>query len=125
MGGRVLSVELDNGEIAEPGAEWIMPDDDVLRATIDRLGLTASEAGIDYLRRRHAAGPPSRWRNWTPEAADAHLAASAEDRSSMGGMLDAVPGDDRPGRREGSAYRGRSRTISIASPGALAGTPGV
>jgi monoamine oxidase len=47
VGGRVLSVELENGEIAELGAEWIMPDDDVLRATIDRLGLTASEAGVD------------------------------------------------------------------------------
>ena len=51
VGGRVFSVELENGEIAELGAEWIMPGDDVLGAMIDRLGLTASEAGIDYLRR--------------------------------------------------------------------------
>ena len=51
VGGRVLSVDLENGEIAELGAEWIMPDDDVLQATIDRLGLTASVAGVDYLRR--------------------------------------------------------------------------
>ncbi len=35
VGGRVLSVELENGELAELGAEWIMPDDDVLQATID------------------------------------------------------------------------------------------
>ena len=39
VGGRVLSVELENGELAELGAEWIMPEDDVLQATIDRLGL--------------------------------------------------------------------------------------
>jgi monoamine oxidase len=25
VGGRVLSVELENGEVAELGAEWIMP----------------------------------------------------------------------------------------------------
>ena len=97
VGGRVLSVELENGEIAELGAEWIMPDDDVLRATIDRLGLTASEAGIDYLRRepRGRAAVPMAELDAFLEAADAHLAASAESRSSMGTMLDAVPGDDR------------------------------
>ena len=97
VGGRVLSVELENGEIAELGAEWIMPDDDVLGATIDRLGLTASEAGIDYLRRepRGRAAVPIAELDAFLEAADAHLAASAADGSSMGAMLDAVPGDDR------------------------------
>jgi monoamine oxidase len=97
VGGRVLSVELENGEIAELGAEWIMPDDDVLRATIDRLGLTASEAGIDYLRRepRGRAAVSMAELDAFLEAADAHLAASPADRSSMGAMLDAVPGDDR------------------------------
>ena len=97
VGGRVLSIELENGEIAELGAEWIMPDDDVLRATIDRLGLTASEAGIDYLRRepRGRAAVPMAELDAFLEAADARLAASAADESSMGAMLDAVPGDDR------------------------------
>ena len=97
VGGRVLSIELENGEIAELGAEWIMPDDDVLGATIDRLGLTASEAGIDYLRRepRGRAAVPMAELDAFLEAADARLAASAADESSMGAMLDAVPGDDR------------------------------
>jgi monoamine oxidase len=97
VGGRVLSVELENGEIAELGAEWIMPDDDVLRATIDRLGLTASEAGVDYLRRepRGRAAVPMAELDTFLEAADAHLAASAAEGSSMGAMLDVVPGDDR------------------------------
>jgi monoamine oxidase len=97
VGGRVLSVELGNGELAELGAEWIMPDDDVLGSTIDRLGLTAIEAGIDYLRREprgHAAVPVAELDAFL-EAADAHLAASDADGSSMGAMLDAVPGDDR------------------------------
>jgi monoamine oxidase len=97
VGGRVLSVELENGEIAELGAEWIMPDDDVLRATIARLGLTASEAGIDYLRRapRGRAAVPMAELDAFLVAADAHLAASTADGSSMGAMLDAVPGDGR------------------------------
>ena len=97
VGGRVLSVELENGELAELGAEWIMPDDDVLQATIDRLGLTASEAGIDYLRRepRGRGAVPMAELDAFLEAADAHLAASDADGSSMGAMLDAVPGDDR------------------------------
>jgi monoamine oxidase len=97
VGGRVLSIELENGEIAELGAEWIMPDDEVLQATIDRLGLTASEAGIDYLRRepRGLAAVPMAELDAFLEAADAHLAASAAEGSSMGAMLDGVPGDDR------------------------------
>lgn len=97
VGGRVHSVELENGEIAELGAEWIMPDDEVLLATVERLGLSAVEAGIDYLRRepRGRAAVPMAELDAFLEAADAHLAASEADGSSMGAMLDAVPGDDR------------------------------
>ena len=97
VGGRVLSVELENGELAELGAEWIMPEDEVLQATIDRLGLSASEAGVDYLRRepRGRAAVPMAELDAFLEAADAHLASSNATGSSMGSMLDAVPGDDR------------------------------
>ena len=97
VGGRVLSVELENGELAELGAEWIMPEDEVLQATIDRLGLSASEAGVDYLRRepRGRAAVPMAELDAFLEAADAHLASSNATRSSMGSMLDAVPGDER------------------------------
>lgn len=97
VGGRVLSVELENGDVAELGAEWIMPEDEVLQATIDRLGLPASEAGVDYLRRepRGRAAVPMGELDAFLEAADAHLASSDATGSSMGAMLDAVPGDDR------------------------------
>jgi monoamine oxidase len=97
VGGRVLSVELENGELAELGAEWIMPEDEVLQATIDRLGLSASEAGVDYLRRepRGRAAVPMAELDAFLEAADAHLAASNATGSSMGSMLDSVPGDER------------------------------
>jgi 4-methylaminobutanoate oxidase (methylamine-forming) len=56
VGGRVWSVTLDNGEIAELGAEWIMPDDTELETWADRFHLPLAEAGIDY-RRREARGP--------------------------------------------------------------------
>jgi monoamine oxidase len=56
VGGRVWSVRLDNGEIAEMGAEWVMPGDAELRAWTDRFGIALAEAGVDYLR-REARGP--------------------------------------------------------------------
>jgi monoamine oxidase len=97
VGGRVHSVELDNGEIAELGAEWIFAEDEALQATIDRLGLRACEANVDYLRRE------PRGRNAVSmseldaflEAADAHLATLDPAERSMGEALDLVPGDDR------------------------------
>jgi monoamine oxidase len=97
VGGRVHSLELDNGEIAELGAEWIMPEDDVLQATIDRLGLVACEAGVDYLRRepRGDAAVSMSELDAFLEAADAHMAAADPVERSMGEALDLVPGDDR------------------------------
>jgi monoamine oxidase len=97
VGGRVHSVELDNGEIAELGAEWIMPEDDVLQATIERLGLVACEAGVDYLRRepRGRAAVSMSELDAFLEAADVHLATVDPAEWSMGEALELVPGDDR------------------------------
>ncbi len=97
VGGRVHSVELDNGEIAELGAEWIFGEDEALRATIDRLGLVACEANVDYLRRepRGDAAVPMAELDAFLEAADAHLASIDPAERSMGEALDLVPGDDR------------------------------
>src|SRR5438128_79967 len=55
VGGRVLSTTLDNGEIAELGAEWIMPTDDALIAACIRFGVELVGAGVDY-RLREARG---------------------------------------------------------------------
>jgi monoamine oxidase len=97
VGGRVHSVELENGEIAELGAEWIFAEDEALQATIDRLGLVAYEAGVDYLRRepRGRAAVPMAELDAFLEAADEHLAAVDPAERSMGEALDLVPGDDR------------------------------
>lgn len=56
VGGRVFTVRLENGEIAEMGAEWIMPGDSEVRRWASRFGVELAEAGIDY-RRREARGP--------------------------------------------------------------------
>ncbi len=55
VGGRVWSVRLANGEIAEMGAEWVMPGDTEVRRWASRFGVELIEAGIDY-RRREARG---------------------------------------------------------------------
>jgi len=97
VGGRVLSVELENGEIAELGAEWIFAEDEALFATIDRLGLVACEAGVDYLRREPRGEGVVTMAELDAflEAADAHLAGVDPAERSMGKALDLVPGDDR------------------------------
>ncbi|HKN80881.1 MAG TPA: NAD(P)/FAD-dependent oxidoreductase [Actinomycetota bacterium] len=97
VGGRVHSVELENGELAELGAEWIFSDDEVLQATVDRLGLLACEAGVDYLRRepRGEAAVTMAELDVFLEAADEHLASLDPADRSMGEALSLVPGDDR------------------------------
>jgi monoamine oxidase len=97
VGGRVHSVELGNGEIVELGAEWIFAEDEALQATIDRLGLVACEAGVDYLRREPRGEDAVSMSELDAflQAADVHLATVDPAERSMGEVLDLVPGDDR------------------------------
>jgi monoamine oxidase len=97
VGGRVHSVRLDNGEIAELGAEWIFSGDEALEATAKRLDLVACEAGVDYLRRepRGEGAVSMAELDAFLEAADEHLASLDPADRSMGEALDLVPGDDR------------------------------
>jgi monoamine oxidase len=95
VGGRVWSVRLDNDEIAELGAEWIMPGDTQVRAWAGRFGVPLAEAGIDYRRREGRGHGVS-----TPEDQDAFLAAANDALSvvpsheiaglSLGTFLDAL-----------------------------------
>ena len=45
VGGRIWTVRLDNDEIAEMGAEWVMPGDAELRSWADRFGITMADGG--------------------------------------------------------------------------------
>jgi monoamine oxidase len=51
IGGRVHSVRLSNGAVAELGAEWIMDGDRALRDLAAELGVELAEGGIDYILR--------------------------------------------------------------------------
>jgi len=55
VGGRVWSTRLQNGEVAELGAEWIEHDERSVQELARSLGLQLAPAGVDY-RRREARG---------------------------------------------------------------------
>ena len=102
VGGRVWSVPLENGEIAELGAEWIMPGDTEVEAWADRFHVSLAEAGVDY-RRREARGPGASSledQDAFLAAADAAFAALPADECAgltLGTFIDALdaPGDGR------------------------------
>jgi monoamine oxidase len=115
VGGRVWSVTLDNGEIAELGAEWIMAGDEVLLDLAGRFGVPPVEAGVDYSL-RDARGPNAA----SVAEQEAHLVAADEARAgigdaeaasmTLGAFLDAVPGS----RAQRSTLRMRLQGTSAA-----------
>jgi monoamine oxidase len=79
VGGRVWSVQLTNGAVAELGAEWIMAADRSVLGLAERFGIPAVDTGVDY-KLREARGP---------EAAsiadqEAHLVRANELRATIG-----------------------------------------
>ena len=56
VGGRVRSVQLGNGAVAEMGAEWIMAGDRTLLGLAERFEVPAVATGADY-KLREALGP--------------------------------------------------------------------
>jgi monoamine oxidase len=78
VGGRVWSVELSNGAIAEMGAEWIEPGEVALRNLAAAVGVRLLRAGIAY-RRREAPGPFGA----SPAEQDAALRVMADARARL------------------------------------------
>jgi monoamine oxidase len=98
VGGRVWSVSLANDEPAELGAEWIMPEDEVVRRFTGRFGLPLAEAGIDYRRREPRGANAATLAQVdqflaSADEAFAALRARGEALPSLGAFLDSVPGD--------------------------------
>ena len=99
VGGRVWSCRLDNGEVAELGAEWIMEGDQAIVELAGRFGLALVETGTDYKRRET-------WGDLEVSPADqdafliaanrvrADLAPRDVARMSLGELIDAVPGSE-------------------------------
>jgi monoamine oxidase len=99
VGGRVWSPHLDNGEVVEMGAEWIMPGDYELFALAERFAEPLAEAGIDYLRRegRGELAASVKEQEVFLEAAAGARAAMREDEvagATLGVFLGRVPGTD-------------------------------
>ena len=111
VGGRVWSVTLGNGAVAEMGAEWIMAEDEELRALAARFDLALAPTGTDY-KRREAFGPSAvtmaeqdRFLEAANRARDA-VPASEVAGKSLGGFLATVPGDERARRLLGVRLAG-------------------
>jgi monoamine oxidase len=100
VGGRVHSVRLSNGAVAELGAEWIMEGDAALRNLAAELGIDLSTAGIDYIR-RDARGELAATLEEQEEALEA--ARDARERltpdqvrgHTLGSFIDSLPISDR------------------------------
>jgi monoamine oxidase len=100
VGGRVRSVRVATGAVAELGAEWIEEDDDAIHALARELRVELAVAGIDY-RRRTAVGPMAASTEEqeaflrSATTARASLDQDAERRLSLGEFMATVPGTDR------------------------------
>jgi monoamine oxidase len=99
VGGRVWSVPLGNGVIAELGAEWIMPGDELLLDLAGRFGVPAVEAGVDYTL-REARGPNAasiddqRAQLMVANEVRAGIGEAEAASLSLGAFLDSVPGSE-------------------------------
>src|SRR4051794_37468511 len=58
VGGRVWSRELPDGAVVEMGAEFILPDNSVIRGVAAGLGLSLFEKGTTYGDREPRGGTP-------------------------------------------------------------------
>jgi monoamine oxidase len=97
VGGRVWSVQLSNGAVAELGAEWIMAGDRTLLGLAERFRVPAAETGVDY-KLREARGPHAA----SIDDQESHLRAANGVRAaiapqqaaaaSLGGFLNTVQG---------------------------------
>ena len=98
VGGRVHSVKLSNGAMAELGAEWIMPGDAAVRGLAEELGVELSVAGVDYVRREAPGGATLQEQDEALEIArkERDRLTAAEVRSlSLGAFIDSLPVSER------------------------------
>jgi len=58
VGGRVLSVTLSNGEVAELGGEWLTEDQHFVTDLAQELDIPLSEVGVDFAERDLIGAPP-------------------------------------------------------------------
>lgn len=76
VGGRVRSVRLDNGAVAELGGEWIESGQRYVRALADEFGIGMSPVGIDFAHRDLIGSAP------VPISEHQRVAAAVSDLAS-------------------------------------------
>src|SRR6187401_1508020 len=91
VGGRVWSRELPTGGVIEMGAEFILPDNSVIRETAARLGLALFDKGTTYGDREPRGGLPVT-RQELVAAYGAVREAAAHGRLGHGTVVDALAG---------------------------------
>ena len=89
VGGRVWSRELPTGGVVEMGAEFVLPDNTVMRETATRLGLTLFEKGTTYGDREPRGGLGVS-REDLDAAYEAVQAAATAGRLGEGTVVDAL-----------------------------------
>ena len=89
VGGRVWSRELPTGGVVEMGAEFILPDNRVIRETAARLGLALFDKGTTYGDREPRGGLPVT-RQELVAAYGAVREAAAHGRLGHGTVVDAL-----------------------------------
>jgi monoamine oxidase len=110
VGGRAWSQELPNGAVVEMGAEFILPGNDVIEATVERLGLGFWEKGMAY-GRRDVRGAGEEVSDDDLRSAAEAIAEAIDASGSAAALLDRL--DLRPAVRE--AIRARVEISCAAS----------
>jgi monoamine oxidase len=101
VGGRVHSIRLSDGAVAELGAEWIMDGDAAVRGLAEELGLELAESGVDYVMREAPEGASREEQIAALATAREELSRMSEQEiraSSIGSFLDRLPLSDRQRR---------------------------
>jgi monoamine oxidase len=96
VGGRVHSIRLSNGAVAELGAEWIMDGDGAVRGLAEDLGLELAESGVDYVMREAPGdgGASLEEQRRALEVAQLELGRLSDDEvrsGSVGAFIDGLP----------------------------------
>jgi monoamine oxidase len=115
VGGRAHSRTLDNGAVAEMGAEFILPGCTEVTALAERLGLGLWDKGMRYGRRiPRGVDVPEGALEAAVATIDAALAAGEEEGESVRALLERLDID--PGAREAILARAE---VSAAAPADL------
>ena len=121
LGGRVWSVRLSNGAVAELGGEWVFGSYEALPSLANRFGLGLVPTGVDWARREAVGDLAASIEDQEAFArrAEAVLAAMGPDEVAAATLADFLDGLDAPASQLATA-RARFQGISAIELGHVA-----